>query len=423
MLNNIVSKLYILINYKGVEKMSISTEKFYSVLASKMEASAIREILKLVQNPEVISLAGGMPDPATFPTEELNEVVKQILAKNSACALQYSSTEGLTELREFILNWLDEAKEKAGLDNIMITSGSQQGLDLVSKVLLNPGDTLIVELPSYLAALNAFRSYGGEMVGIPMDDEGMQIDILEETLTKLKNDRKKVKFIYTISNFQNPAGVTMSLARRKKILEVAKKYEVLILEDNPYDKLRFEGEPIPSIYSLDNEGYVISLGTFSKILCPGLRLAWILGNKEIIEKLVVMKQATDLCTTVLNQLIAYEYCCQNDIDKNIESNVEIYRRKRNGMLEALDKYFPVEVTWTKPQGGFFVFATLPEYIDTGEMFKEAIEENVAYVPGGPFFADGKGQNTMRLSFCFPSVEDIDEGIKRLGKIIKKRIKN
>lgn len=403
--------------------MSINTGEFYSILASKMEASAIREILKLVQNPEVISLAGGMPDPTTFPTEELNEVVKQILAKNSACALQYSSTEGLTELREFILNWLDEAKEEAGLDNIMITSGSQQGLDLVSKVLLDPGDTLIVELPSYLAALNAFRSYGGEMAGIPMDDEGMQIDILEETLTKLKNDGKKVKFIYTISNFQNPAGVTMSLARRKKILEVAKKYEVLILEDNPYDKLRFEGEPIPSIYSLDNEGYVISLGTFSKILCPGLRLAWILGNKEIIEKLVIMKQATDLCTTVLNQLIAYEYCRQNDIDKNIESNVEIYRRKRNAMLEALDKYFPVEVTWTKPQGGFFVFATLPEYIDTGEMFKEAIEENVAYVPGGPFFADGKGQNTMRLSFCFPNVEDIDEGIKRLGKIIKKRIKN
>ncbi|MBA7529464.1 2-aminoadipate transaminase [subsurface metagenome] len=403
--------------------MSTDTEKFYSVLASKMEASAIREILKLVQNPEVISLAGGMPDPATFPTEELNEVVKQILAKNSACALQYSSTEGLTELREFILNWLAEAKEKAGLDNIMITSGSQQGLDLVSKVLLNPGDTLIVELPSYLAALNAFRSYGGEMVGIPMDDEGMQIDILEETLTKLKNDGKKVKFIYTISNFQNPAGVTMFLARRKKILEAAKKFEVLILEDNPYDKLRFEGEPIPSIYSLDNGGYVISLGTFSKILCPGLRLAWILGNKEIIEKLVIMKQATDLCTTVLNQLIAYEYCHQNDIDKNIESNVEIYRRKRNAMLEALDKYFPVEATWTKPQGGFFVFATLPEYIDTGEMFKEAIEENVAYVPGAPFFADGKGQNTMRLSFCFPSVEDIDEGIKRLGKVIKKRIKN
>jgi len=403
--------------------MSINTAKFYSLLASRMKASAIREILKIIQSSNVISLAGGMPDPDTFPTEEINKVTQQILAKNSARALQYSSTEGLTELREFILNWLAEAREKAGLDNIMITSGSQQGLDLVSKVLLNPGDTLIVELPSYLAALNAFRSYGGEMVGIPMDDEGMKIDILEETLTKLKNDVKKVKFIYTISNFQNPAGVTMSLARRKSILKIAKKFEVLILEDNPYDKLRFEGEPIPSIYSLDNEGYVISLGTFSKILCPGLRLAWILGNKEIIEKIVIMKQAIDLCTTILNQLIAYEYCRQNDIDKNIESNVEIYRRKRNTMLEALDKYFPAEATWTKPEGGFFVFVTLPEYIDVDEMFPEAIKEKVAYVSGSPFFANGKGKSTMRLSFCYPSEEDIEEGIKRLGRVIKKKIKN
>ncbi|MBA7620470.1 2-aminoadipate transaminase [subsurface metagenome] len=402
--------------------MSIISEEFYSVLASRMKASAIREILKIIQSSNVISLAGGMPDPATFPTEELNEVVKQILAKDSARALQYSSTEGLTELRKFILNWLAEDNKKAGLDNIMITSGSQQGLDLVSKVLLDPGDIVIVELPSYLAALNAFRSYGGEMVGIPMDDEGMKMDSLEETLAQLKNEGKRVKFIYAISNFQNPTGVTMSLPRRKRILEIARKFEVFIVEDNPYDKLRFEGEPIPSIYSLDNEGYAISLGTFSKILCPGLRLAWILGNKEIIEKIVIMKQATDLCTTILNQLIAYEYCRQNDIDKNIESNVEIYRRKRNAMLEALDKYFPVEATWTKPEGGFFIVATLPEHIDTGEMLKEAIEENVAYVPGGPFFADGKGKNTMRLSFCYPSVEDIDEGIKRLGKVIKKKIK-
>ena len=364
-----------------------------------------------------------MPDPATFPTEELNEVVKQILAKDSARALQYSSTEGLTELRKFILNWLAEDNKKAGLDNIMITSGSQQGLDLVSKVLLDPGDIVIVELPSYLAALNAFRSYGGEMVGIPMDDKGMRMDILEETLSQLKTEGKKVKFIYTISNFQNPAGVTMSLPRRKRILEIARKFEVFILEDNPYEKLRFEGEPLPSIYFLDNEGYVISLGTFSKILCPGLRLAWILGDKEIIEKLVIMKQATDLCTTILNQLIAYEYCRQNDIDKNIESNVQIYRKKRDVMLESLDKYFPSEASWTKPEGGFFVFVTLPEYINTDEMFLEAIEEKVAYVSGAPFFANGKGQNTMRLSFCYPKEKDIEEGIKKLGQVIKKKIKN
>ena len=403
--------------------MSINSEEFYSVLASRMKASAIREILKIIQSSNVISLAGGMPDPATFPTEEISKVTQQILAKDSARALQYSSTEGLSELREFILNWLNEDNKKADLDNIMITSGSQQGLDLVSKILLDPGDIVVVELPSYLAALNAFRSYGGEMVGVPMDDEGMQTDLLEETLSQLKSEEKKVKFIYTISNFQNPAGVTMSLARRKRILEIARKFEVFILEDNPYDKLRFEGEPIPSIYSLGNEGYVISLGTFSKILCPGLRLAWILGNKEIIEKLVIMKQATDLCTTILNQLIAYEYCRQNDIDKNIESNVQIYRKKRDIMLEALDKYFPAEATWTKPEGGFFVFVTLPEYIDTGKMFPEAIKEKVAYVSGAPFFTNGKGKNTMRLSFCYPNEKDIEEGIKRLGQVIKKKIKN
>lgn len=403
--------------------MSINIEEFYSVLASRMKASTIRETLKIIQRSNVISLAGGMPDPATFPAKEINQVTQQILAKNSACALQYSSTEGLPELRELILNWFSEDNKKLGLDNIVITSGSQQGLDLMSKVLLNPGDIVIVELPSYLAALNAFRSYGGEMKGISMDNEGVEVDILEETLTQLKKEGQKVKFIYTISNFQNPAGVTMSLPRRKRVLEIAQKFEVFILEDNPYDKLRFEGEPLPSIYSLDNEGYVISLGTFSKILCPGLRLAWVLGDKKIIEKIVIMKQATDLCTTILNQLIVYEYCRQNDIDKNIESNIKIYRKKRDVMLKALSKYFPSEASWTKPEGGFFVFVTLPEYIDVDVMFPEAIEEGVAYVSGSAFFANGKGKNTMRLSFCYPKEEDIEEGIKRLGKVIKKRIKN
>lgn len=403
--------------------MSINTEEFYSILASKMEASAIREILKLVQNPEVISLAGGMPDPVTFPVEEIKEISQNIFNKKSAQALQYSSTEGLPGLRECILAHLAKDGNNGELENIIISSGSQQGLDLVGKTFLSPGDVAIVELPSYLAALNAFHSYGGELVGIPMDEDGMQMDILEEKLTQLKNEGKKVKFIYTISNFQNPAGVTMSLARRKKIIEIAHKFNVFIVEDNPYEKLRFEGEPIPSIYSLDNNGFVISLGTFSKILCPGLRLAWILGNKEIIGKMTILKQAVDLCTSILSQLIACEYCQSGKLEENIKSNVQIYKKKRDVMLNALEKYFPKEATWTKPQGGFFVVATLPEYIDTGEMFKEAIEENVAYVPGAPFFADGKGQNAMRLSFCFPSVEDIDEGIKRLGKVIKKKIKN
>jgi len=403
--------------------MSINTEEFYSVLASKMEASAIREILKLVQNPEVISLAGGMPDPKTFPIEDIKEITQDVLLKKSAQALQYSSTEGLPELRKYILEYLAKDGNDGELENIIISSGSQQGLDLIGKVFLSPGDIAIVELPSYLAALNAFYSYGGELVGIPMDEDGMRMDILEKKLIQLKNEGKKVKFIYTISNFQNPAGVTMSLARRKKIIEITHKFNVFIVEDNPYEKLRFEGEPIPSIYSLEKNGSVISLGTFSKILCPGLRLAWILGNEEVIRKIAILKQATDLCTSILNQLIASEYCKLGKLEENIESNVQIYKRKRDIILNALEKYFPKEVSWTKPQGGFFVVATLPEYIDTKKMLKEAIEENVAYVPGGPFFADEKGQNTMRLSFCYPSEEDIDEGIKRIGNLIKKKIKN
>jgi len=403
--------------------MSIKTEEFYSVLASKMEASAIREILKLVQNPEVISLAGGMPDPKTFPVEDIKEITQDVLSKKSAQALQYSSTEGFPELRKCILEYLAKDGNGGKLENIVISSGSQQGLDLIGKVFLSPGDIAIVELPSYLAALNAFYSYGGKLVGVPMDEDGMRMDILEEKLSQFKNEGKKVKFIYTISNFQNPAGVTMSLARRKKIIEIAHKFNVFIVEDNPYEKLRFEGESIPSIYSLEKNGSVVSLGTFSKILCPGLRLAWILGNEEIIRKIAILKQATDLCTSILNQLIASEYCKLGKLEENIKSNIQIYKRKRDIMLNALEEYFPKEASWTKPQGGFFVVATLPEYIDTGEMFKEAIKENVAYVPGGPFYADGKGQNTMRLSFCYPSEEDIEEGIKRIGNLIKKKIKN
>lgn len=246
--------------------MSINNEEFYSDLASKMEASAIREVLKLVQRPEVISLAGGMPDPETFPKEDIKEITQKVLTENSAQALQYSSTEGLAELRKCILEYLAKDGNDGELENIIISSGSQQGLDLIGKVFLSPGDIAIVELPSYLAALNAFYSYGGELVGIPMDEDGMRMDILEKKLIQFKNEGKKVKFIYTISNFQNPAGVTMSLARRKKIIEIAHKFNVFIVEDNPYEKLRFEGDPIPSIYSLDDNGSVISLGTFSKII-------------------------------------------------------------------------------------------------------------------------------------------------------------
>jgi 2-aminoadipate transaminase len=403
--------------------MYIHSEEFYSVLASQNKASVIQEILKLLQKPEIISLAGGLPDPVTFPVEEIREIVNHLLITKSAQALQYSTTQGLPGLRQSILDYLSPEGIKGGLENIIISSGSQQGLDLVGKLFLNPGDVAIVELPSYLAALDAFHSYGGKLVGIPMDEEGMRMDRLQEKLTQLKGEDKKVKFIYTISNFQNPAGVTLSLPRRQKILELAKMFNLFIIEDNPYEKLRFEGTPLPSIYSLDHEGRVISLGTFSKILCPGLRLAWMLGNKEVIDKFTLLKQATDLCTNILSQLIAYKYFQLGKFDKNIQSNIDIYKQKRDIMLAALDEYFPPEASWTKPQGGFFVMASLPEYIDTQEMLIDAVKENVAYVPGSPFFADGKGGNTMRLSFCYPSQEEIKEGIKRIGKVIKKKIRD
>ncbi len=401
---------------------SINSEKIFSKLANQMKASSIREILKIIQSSDVISLAGGMPDPVTFPAEELKRITVKILEEDSARALQYSSTEGLVRLREFLFNWLELDKQKYSVENIMITSGSQQGLDLVSKALLDPGDIVIVELPSYLAALNAFQSYGAELIGIPMDAEGMIIDALEEVLKNLSEKGKRAKFIYTISNFQNPAGVTMTLKRRKRMIEVAGQYNLFILEDNPYDKIRFEGDSLPSIFSLDQDQNVINLGTFSKILCPGLRLAWVTGNREVIDKIVILKQATDLCTPILNQLMAAEYCWQGNIDENIRSNVSIYKKKRDTMLRSLEKHFPPGAFWNKPEGGFFVFVSLPEYFNTDEMLSEAIKEKVAYVSGSSFFADGGGKNTMRLSFCYPSIEDIEEGIRRLGKVISRQIK-
>ena len=305
-----------------------------------------------MQKPEIISLAGGLPDPATFPAEEIREIVNHLLMTRSAQALQYSTTQGLPGLRESILDYLSPEGIKGGLENIIISSGSQQGLDLVGKLFLNPGDVAIVELPSYLAALDAFCSYGGKLVGIPMDEEGMRIDRLQEKLTQLKNEDKKVKFIYTISNFQNPAGVTLSLSRRQKILEIAQRFNLFIIEDNPYERLRFEGTPLPSIYSLDHEGRVISLGTFSKILCPGLRLAWMLGNKEVIYKFTLLKQATDLCTNILSQLIAYKYFQLGKFDENIQSNIDIYRQNEMSCLLLWLSTFPQRFAGPNPRGDF-----------------------------------------------------------------------
>ncbi len=395
-------------------------EKFFSERAKKVKASAIRELLKLVNNPEIISLAGGLPDPATFPKEEVKKISQEVVDKYGDKALQYGITEGIPELRA----WLGKnfSGKEVGAENVIITSASQQGLELVGKAFIDPDDPIIVELPSYLGAISAFKLYDARFVGVTLDDEGLKIDELKQKLVELKKEGKSPKFVYTVSNFHNPAGVTLSLERRKELLTLANENDFLIVEDDPYHFINFSNENIPSIYSLDKEDRVLLLGTFSKILTPGFRLGWIFGPEEALQKIVQIKQATDLCTNTFVQYIAYEYAESGALEAHFEHIVKIYKEKRDVMLESLDKYFPKEVKWTHPEGGFFVFAYLPEYINTDEMFYDAIEEKVAYVIGSAFYPDGSGTNTMRLSFCYPSKEQIEEGIKRLGNVIKKKLR-
>jgi len=397
-------------------------QSIFSVNSKGMKRSAIRELLKLTQRPEVISFAGGLPSPDSFPVDELKEIINEMMEKEPALALQYGATEGDMLLRKLLVEKYQKEGFDITIDNLIIVTASQQALDLVAKIFIDRGDKIICGLPSYLGGLSAFNSYGAEMHGVVLDEEGMSAVELEKTLAELKQQNAKPKFIYTIPDFQNPAGITMSLKRRNEILAIAKKYDVLILEDSPYRELRFEGEHIPTIYSLDNTGHVINLGTFSKIFAPGFRIGWVIAHPEIIDKIVVAKQATDLCTPPFTQRIAARYMEKGIIDKKIKLITDMYRTKRDVMLEALEKYMPEEVTWTKPEGGLFLFVTCPERIDTNKMFEKAIKENVAYVSGTSFFCNGKGHNTMRLNFSFTSNELNVEGIKRLANVLKEELK-
>jgi len=387
-----------------------------------MKRSAIRELLKLTQRPEVISFAGGLPAPESFPVDELKEIIHEMMENEASLALQYGATEGDMMLRKAITEKYQKEGFDITIDNVIIVTASQQALDLVAKIFIDRGDVVICGLPSYLGGLSAFNSYGADMHGIPLDEEGMSADLLEKELEALKQQNKKPKFIYTIPDFQNPAGITMSKKRREEILALAKKYDVLILEDSPYRELRFEGEHVPTIYSLDNTGHVINLGTFSKIFAPGFRIGWVIAHTEIVDKIVVAKQATDLCTPPFTQRIAARYMEKGLIDKNIVGIVNAYREKRDVMLDALEKYMPKEVSWTKPEGGLFLFVTCPDYIDTNELFKKAIEKNVAFVSGTSFYCNHKGNNTMRLNFSYCSKELNVEGIKRLAEVIKSELK-
>jgi 2-aminoadipate transaminase len=394
---------------------------FYSKSARGMRRSEIRELLKVTRRPDIISFAGGLPAPETFPVQEIQEICCKILTEKGATALQYGPTEGEMPLREELAKWL--AREKPGItaENILIMAGSQQGLDVTAKILIDPGDIIIVELPTYIGGLQAFNAYRAKMIGVPQDKHGMRIDKLEKVLATLAARKKKPKFIYVVPEFQNPSGATLTLERRKILLELAYHFEVPVVEDSPYRDLRFTGSPIPPLYSLDTQNQVILLGTFSKIFCPGLRLAWIMAPFEWLDRMIVAKQSMDLCCPSYNQFIAAEYMQKGLLDGQIAKIKKLYGEKCETMLKALHDEMPRGVTWTKPEGGLFLWLQLPKKMSANELVAKALEENVAYVVGSAFHCNGKGQNTMRLNFSYPSHEHIKEGIHRLASVIKKNM--
>ncbi|MFO7889225.1 MAG: PLP-dependent aminotransferase family protein [bacterium] len=400
-------------------------ESVFSINVTGLKKSVIRELLKLTQKPGIISFAGGLPSPETFPVKQIAELSKEIIEKDGKWVLQYGPTEGDPRLKEEIVKIIKKDGADVKSENILITSASQQGLDMVGKVFLNRNDSIILGRPSYVGALGAFRSYAAVFNGIELDDEGIRMDLLQEKLEEMRQKAEPPKFIYIIPDFQNPAGVTLSIERRKELLKIAQEYQVLVIEDTPYRQLRYVGDHLPSLYELDNgKGYVISLHTFSKILFPGLRLGWIVASEPIIEKFIITKQGMDLCTPPITQAIAYEYCNRGLLDAHIKDNVALYKKKRKIMLEALEKYMPEsdEIQWTKPDGGLFLWVEIPKKIDVEKMFYQAIDKKVAYVIGTAFYADDGGKNAMRLNFSFPSENEIVEGVKRLAKVIESNIK-
>jgi len=392
-----------------------------------MSSSAIRELLKLTQQPDIISFAGGLPAPELFPVAEFQAATGRVLSNHGSQALQYSTTEGYEPLREYIVGKMAEYGIKAELENVLITSGSQQALDLISKILINPGDLILTERPTYLGALQAWRAYQAEFVSVPIDDDGLIIDQLEEVLCS------GPKFMYILPNFQNPGGVTLSLDRRRALIDIANRYGIPIIEDDPYGELRFEDEHLPPLVVLDAEklnsralpatesgffrGNVIYLSTFSKTLAPGLRLGWIVAPTEVIRLCVTAKQGMDLHTSSFVQMIAYEVVKGGFLQGHVRQIRQVYRERRDIMLDAMARHFPPDVRWTRPHGGLFLWVTLPEAVDAAVVLEKAVAKKVAFVPGTAFYPDGGGHNTFRLNFSNAQPEQIEIGIKRLGEVL------
>lgn len=384
----------------------------------KVEGSAIRELLKLTARPEVISFAGGMPAPELFPVEEMKKVSVAVLEEQGKVALQYTTTEGYLPLREKIAQRMNKTlNTNVKPDDILITSGSQQGLDFSGKTFLDKGDVVLCESPSYMGALNAMKAYEPEFIEIATDNDGMKMEELEKVLAS----NNKVKLIYVIPDFQNPSGRTWPLERRLKFMEIINKYEIPVVEDNPYGELRFDGETLPSLKSLDTKGLVIYLGTFSKIFCPGYRLGWTCAAPKILEKFNICKQGADLQASTIGQMEINKFMEMYDLDAHVKKIKECYVKRRDVMLKTMEEEFPEGVEFTYPQGGLFTWVTLPEGIDAGEMAKKCLEKNVAYVPGASFYPNGGVFNTCRLNYSNMPEDKIVEGIKRMGEVLREEL--
>jgi 2-aminoadipate transaminase len=396
--------------------------RHFSERAKELRASEVRELLKLIQVPDMISFAGGFPNPDTFPAELIREIVNDVMKKDGAQALQYGITEGYMPLREAVAERMNKKGIEATKDNILVVSGSQQVIDLTGKIFVDPKDTIVITAPTYLAALTGWAVYQATFESIPIDSNNMRMDIFEERMKKLAKRSNPPVIVYALPNFQNPTGVTMPEKNRKKLVDLASDYDFLILEDDPYGELRYRGDHIPPIKSFDDENRVIYMSTFSKVLAPGLRVGWAVADEEILKKLVVAKQSADVCTNLLGQRIAHEYVIRGKIDPQIEKIKKIYGRKLNLMLSGMEEMMPEGISWTRPDGGMFLWATLPETMDSAELLKKALKKRVAFVTGKAFYADPKdGSTAMRLNFTHPSDEMITEGLRRLGSVLNQEI--
>lgn len=391
--------------------------RLYSEAIAHLKSSAIRDLMSLVGRRDVISFAGGLPYINGLPPEELASVLSAVVAEGFAEAFQYGETEGRRQLKVALVEVMAAEGIAADPDHVLVTTGSQQALDLLGRIFIDPGDVIFMEGPTYVGALSAFRPAGPRIITVPLDEEGIRTDVLATDLEQLE---APPKFIYVVPNFHNPAGVTMHPRRREELLVLAEQYELLIIEDNPYGLLRLEGEPASPLVS---SGYknIVYLGTLSKIVSPGIRTGWVLAPPPILDRLSMLKQGADLCSSALNQMFAEEYLRRGLWLKNLENLKPVYHSRRDAMLLALKKHFPEGSSWSRPQGGLFIWATLPGYLDTEKMLPLAIEQQVAFVPGTAFYANGSGANQMRLNFSFSTEDQIAEGIKRLGKVIRREI--